>query len=268
MPKAGKNGASFASPYELMSYIKYMYEVDIEYIYFLITHNEDVKTGRITVVNDEAIATAKVATMASDLELRYHLFSESSVTAQDKELLCDIAITYGVKNVRTLGINLKNRIYELVTAGDNGSHRFINTKSFMELIGNEEKRKIAKIIYNSVEKGDIQFSNKDYGWHFVEGGQIKPEIIFSVAGKDSTSAVQYLINECTLNDKTRQDIYGYLGVKSNFMIEEYRDRTIVELREICRKREVPIANLMSRSKESLIEALCSFKGVAYEKPTI
>ena len=267
MPKIDKNGPSFASPYELMSYMKYLYEVDIEYIYFLLTHCESVLTGRITLVDDEAIAMASSTSMAADLDLRYNLFAESSLVGKDKALLSDIAVTFGVKDVDSLGINqLKNRIYELVTGGDSSSHRFINTRSFMELIGNEEKRKVAKVIYEAVKRGDLSYSNNDYGWHFVEGGKINPEIILSVAGKDSSSAIQYLINECTSNEKIRKDVYGYLGVKGHSTIDSYRNMNILELRELIKKEEVPISNLVNQKKETLIETLCAFHGILYERP--
>jgi len=269
MPKSTKDGPSFIAPFELMSYIKYMYEVDIEYIYFLIIHCESVLSGRITLIDDEAIATAKAVTMATDLELRYHLFSESSPIAKDRALLSDIAVTFGVTDVDALGINqLKNRIYELVTAGDNSSHRFINTQSFMELIGNEEKRKVAKVIYGAVKRGDIVYSNKDYGFHFVEGGKVNTEIIFSVAGRDASSATQIFISECASNDKIRQDVYGYLGVVGGLTVEEIRNKNIHMLRATCKEKQVPISNIMSKSKEELVEALCAFEKVLYERPLV
>jgi hypothetical protein len=267
MPKVDKNGTTFISYYELMSYMKYLYETDIEYIYYLLTHCESIISGRITVVDDEAIATATVASMSSDLELRYQLYAPSSPIANDKSLLGDIAITFGIKDVDSIGINqLKNRIYDVVTNGDSQNHRFINTKSFMELIGNEEKRRVAKVIHNSVKTGDLVYSNKDYGWHFVEGGRVNPEIILSVAGRDSSSAIQYLINECASNEKIRKDIYGYLGLKSGISADQFRSLNILTLREKCKKDEVQISNIVNKSKEELVEALCAHHGAIYEKP--
>lgn len=266
MPGVDANGNPiFTESCKIFSEVEYVRENDIELAYFLLNHNPSVKSGRITIVDDEADAQKKVDSFSDDLDLRFHLYSKNSPVANDKTLLEDIAVTFGVKDVESLGIaQLKNRIYDVVILGDRTGNRFINTKEFMNLIDNDGKRRVAQIIYRAVKNGDLQYSPKTYGFHFVEGGKLGEKIV-DIAGKDSSSAVMILINECSENHKVRSDIYGYLGIKEDKVVDSYRDKGIQELKKIAKEKELQF-NWTTIKKEELIKLLCEAEGTPYDKP--
>lgn len=268
MPGLDKNGQPmFTESCKIMSEICYVREDEIELAYFLINHNPSVKSGRIKIIDDEKDAQEKADSYSDDLDLRYHLYGKASPVANDRNLLDDIASTFGVKDVESLGLaQLKNRIYDVVVSGDKSRNRFINTKEFMSLIDNEGKRQVAQVVYRAVKNGDLKYSNKTYGYHFVEGG-VMGEKIIDIAGKDESSAVQILINECANNEKVRNDIYGYLGIKVDKMVESYRDKGILELKNIAKERELKF-NWTTIKKEELVKLLCEAEGTNYEKPIL
>ena len=260
-----KGNPQFSDSRKHVKYILELKEKDIELAYFLLRHNQQIAKGRIKVVDDEADALKRVNKEADDLDLKYYIFSRTSPIADSTDVFKSIAITFGIPGVNSLGINqIKNRIYEVVSAGNKDSNRFVNTKTFMELIASDEMREVAQIIYDAVEKKDLIYSTKDFAWHFSSGGDLG-ESILNVPGKDQANAIQLLINGCVNKVELRKAVFGFLG-KINYKLDALRRKTIVVLREEAKKRE--IKHNMNTPKEDLVKAIAEVDGIDYEPPIL
>ena len=181
-----------------------------------------------------------------------------------------MAVTFGI-DVNALGINqVRNRLFNAVTEGDKANNRWVNSSVFMELVQSDDKRKVAKIVYDAIKNKDIIFSTKDWAWHYInqsETGERVGEVILQLSGVTAGKSIQLLITECINNVKKRLDLYRYLGINLNPLLEEYRAMTIVQLREKCKEKEIYHTTATEYSKERLVELLCEREGVLYEKPS-
>jgi len=259
-----KGNPKFSDSRQHVKHILELREDQIELAYFLLTHNNQVRRGRIKIIDEEADALAIATKEAQGIELKHYLFSPSSPIANSQDVLKDIAITFGIPGINSLGINqIKNRIKEVVDAGDKSNNRFVNTAMFMTLIGSDEMREVARVIYDAVEKKDLIYSSRDFAWHFSSGGDLG-ESILNVPGKDQANAVQLLINGCVNKPELRKAVFGFLG-KINYKLDAFRKKTILVLREEAKKREIKFN--MNTPKEDLVKAIAEIDGIDYEPPT-
>lgn len=264
MPMKDKEGnPQFSDSRRHIKHILELKEDEIELAYFLVTYNNQIRNGRISILDDEVEATKIVAKEAENLGLRFYLFDPHSPIATNTDTLRSIAVTFGIPDVKIIGINqLKNRIFTAVLNGDNTKDRFVNTEMFMLLVDDDEKRGIAKIIYDAIDNKDLVYSNKDFAWHFSEGGEMG-EVIFNVPGKDSAVSVQTLINACINKKELRKTVFGFLG-KANVELALIRANNIKVLRAKCVEKEIKHNN--NTPKEDLVKALCEKDGIEYEAP--
>lgn len=264
LPSLDKNGKpEFGGERKHVRHILELKKDDVELAYFLLKYNRQVLSGRIKMIDDEAVAEGIATKASDDLDLKFYIYSKNSPIAETPDVLKSVAIAFGINDVKSLGVNqIKNRIYEAVTAGNKSGDRFVNTQIFMGLVSDEDKREITHVLYDAITHKDLVYSTKDFSWHFSAGGEIG-EAIFTVAGKDAGNAIQILINACINKKELRKTVFAFLG-KQNFQLDLIRKKNILTLREEGKAKELKFNN--NTSKEDLVKLIAEFDGVEYEPP--
>lgn len=192
---------------------------DIDFVWLLLNHCQEIKKGILKIEDPEAIAKKKNEGNSVDIDLRYFLFGNSSPLSGSNgiEPLKSLADAAGIKEASVMrNEELRNAVYDAFRNGERDKDPIINFKNFLELTNGENKRRALIIARKAIATGKLVFDKNLYSWR-LSG---RDDVFLRLTGAQMGSA-EALVLEAVVNDVLRRVwLFHYMGEKDIASVSE------------------------------------------------
>lgn len=237
------------------------HERDLELLWYLINKSAPLKTKEIYIENLEEEATHEAEVRSTDADIRFMIYSHKSPISTDEKQIRQVAEIFGIKDIDKMGImQVKNKLYDELVAGEKGKDRFINFNKFEELTEGNNKRKAAFVARRAISDGIVGYRNR--AWYLKEGREYA-EKLFDIPAKEVEDRNVLFIEEMVNNPNIRSRVYDYMGEDEGVTADELWELDRWTLIRKCEDKGIEGIGHKS-NKEDSVRALCEKMGIEFK----